>query len=285
MTEFTYLIKIDELKMHLAEAGWRILDCRFDLMQPAKEFEEYSLGHIPGALYANLDEDLAGPVTESTGRHPLPSPGTFAETLGVWGIDNESQVVVYDHASGAIAARLWWMLKWIGHERVALLDGGYATWQQAGNPVSDSEEKVAARKFRPAPDDSLVISTGELRATIEFGDAVAIVDARDRGRFEGRREPIDSMAGHIPGALNHPFSEGIDADGRWKSRDELREGWIRTLGDPAQQPWISMCGSGVTACHLALSAGLAGYGQPRLYVGSWSEWIRDPGRPVATGPD
>ncbi len=282
MTSFKYLIGADELRPQLDQPTWRVLDCRFDLMQPAKGREEYGQGHIPGALYANLDQDLAGPVRDSTGRHPLPLTDAFASTLGAWGIDNESQVVVYDHASGAIAARLWWMLKWVGHDRVAVLNGGYAAWQETGYAVSDSAELVTAVKFRPVPDSKLVVSTDELQDSINAGDAPLIVDARDSGRFAGRNEPIDSVAGHIPGAVNHPFSESINAKGEWKSRDELRDGWAQYLEQESDRSWVSMCGSGVTACHLALSAGLAGYPQPRLYVGSWSEWIRDPERPVAT---
>ena len=282
MTSFKYLIRVEELRPQLDQPTWRVLDCRFDLMQPAKGREEYGQGHIAGAQYANLDQDLAGPVTDSTGRHPLPSTNTFANTLGAWGIDNDSQVVVYDHSSGAIAARLWWMLKWLGHDRVAVLNGGYAAWRETAYAVSDSAELLTAAKFRPAPDSNLVISTDELQDSINAGDAPLIVDARDRARFAGRNEPIDSVAGHIPGAVNRPFTESINAKGEWKSRDELREGWAQHLEQDFDRSWVSMCGSGVTACHLALSAGLAGYPPPRLYVGSWSEWIRDPKRPIAT---
>lgn len=276
MTTFLYLIDIGELQQGLSQPAWRVVDCRFDLLRSAKGHEEYVRGHIPGATYANLDEDLAGPVSESTGRHPLPSPEFFADTLGAWGIDNDSQVVVYDHGSGAIAARLWWMLKWIGHEKVAVLNGGFGAWQDAGYEVSDLVESVVGSRFRAEPNPDLIIPTSEV------AEAPLVVDARDKERFAGRREPIDSVAGHIPGAVNHPFSESIDAEGGWKSRDQLRGVWQRVLGADTDRSWVAMCGSGVTACHLALSAGLAGYRLPRLYVGSWSEWIRDPGRPVAT---
>ncbi len=285
MTSFKYLIGIDELRPQLGRPAWRVLDCRFDLMQPAKGRDEYGQGHIPGAHYANLDQDLAGPVTDSTGRHPLPSTRTFAQTLGEWGIDNESQVVVYDHGSGAIAARLWWMLKWVGHEQVAVLNGGYAAWQEAEYPVSDGAEFANPVNFRAVADSDLVVTTDELLQSIVADHAPLIVDARDRTRFAGSNEPIDAVAGHIPGAVNHPFSESIQATGGWKSRDELRDGWAPILGPGSDKSWVSMCGSGVTACHLALSAGVAGLPQPRLYVGSWSEWIRDPDRPVATAAD
>ncbi len=285
MTNFKYLIGVDELGPQLGQPTWRVLDCRFDLMQPAKGRAEYGQGHSPGAQYADLDGDLAGPVSKSTGRHPLPSTKAFAQTLGEWGIDNESQVVVYDHGSGAIAARLWWMLKWVGHEQVAVLNGGYSAWQEAGYPVSDNAEFADRVKFRAVVDSDLVVTTDELVQSMIADNAPLIVDARDRARFAGSSEPIDSVAGQIPGAVNHPFSESIDALGGWKSRDQLRDGWAPILGRDTDQPWVSMCGSGVTACHLALSAGVAGLPQPRLYVGSWSEWIRDPDRPVATAAD
>ena len=285
MTIYCRLIDVKELQQHLSEPSWRVVDCRFDLMQPDSGFDDYCQGHIPGARYANLDKDLAAPVTESTGRHPLPSAEAFAKTLGFWGIANDSQIVVYDQGGGAIAARLWWMLHWIGHEQVAVLDGGYAAWLEADLPVSDSAVLVSAATFHPSPDSDRIISTDELGALIEAQAAPLIVDARDSARFNGRTEPIDVIAGHIPGAANHPFSEAIDAHGHWKGSAELRRGWESIFGEGAGAPWVAMCGSGVTACHLALSAKLAGYRSPRLYVGSWSEWIRDPQRPIATDED
>jgi thiosulfate/3-mercaptopyruvate sulfurtransferase len=284
MTSYNYLISVDELRQQLSEPHWRVVDCRFDLMQPEKGFEEYRQGHIPGAQYANLDQDLAAPVTAATGRHPLPAADEFALTLSAWGIGNDSQVVVYDHSSGAIAARLWWMLRWLGHEHVAVLDGGYGAWQKAGFPVSHRDETVVRAQFQPLPDAALIISTDELLASLESGGGPPIVDARARLRYVGGSEPIDPVAGHIPGAINHPCSESIAADGTWKSRDELKADWAGVFGDTRDGSWVSMCGSGVTACHLALSARLAGYPEPRLYVGSWSEWILDPDRPVATDP-
>ena len=178
--------------------------------------------------------------------------------------------------------RLWWMLKWVGHEQVAVLNGGFAAWQDAGFEVSDSVESIAASSFRTAANPDLIISTAGLEEALLAGNAPTVVDARDSARFAGKIEPIDSVAGHVPGALNHPFSESINTKGAWKNQQELRNGWSGVLGADTDLSWICMCGSGVTACHLALSAGLAGYRPPRLYVGSWSEWIQDPGRPVAT---
>jgi thiosulfate/3-mercaptopyruvate sulfurtransferase len=285
MTNYCYLIDVDELQQQMTQPAWRVIDCRFDLMVPSRGQEEYDCSHIPGAQYASLDHDLAGPISDSTGRHPLPPARTFADTLGAWGIDNNSQVVVYDHGSGAIAARLWWMLKWVGHEQVAVLNGGFAAWQDAGYEVSDRIETVAAVKFHAAPNAELIVSTDELVDSMLAGNAPLIVDARDAERYAGKREPIDTVAGHIPGAVNYPFSASLDAQGAWKGRDDLRSGWSRVLGTDTGRSWVSMCGSGVTACHLALSAALAGYCLPRLFVGSWSEWIRDPDRPSAGGSE
>lgn len=285
MTNYCYLIDVDELQQQMTQPAWRVIDCRFDLMVPSRGQEEYDCSHIPGAQYASLDHDLAAPISDSTGRHPLPPAGTFADTLGAWGIDNNSQVVVYDHGSGAIAARLWWMLKWVGHEQVAVLNGGFAAWQDAGYEVSDRIETVAVVKFHAAPNAELIVSTDELVDSVLAGKEPLIVDARDAERYAGKREPIDTVAGHIPGAVNYPFSASLDAHGAWKGRDDLRSGWSRVLGTDTGRSWVSMCGSGVTACHLALSAALAGYRLPRLFVGSWSEWIRDPDRPVAGGSE
>jgi thiosulfate/3-mercaptopyruvate sulfurtransferase len=285
MTDHRYLIDVDELHAQLTQPAWRVVDCRFNLMQPAQGQEEYERGHIPGASYADLDNDLAGAVSDSSGRHPLPSAGQFAATLSAWGIDNNSQVVVYDGGSGAIAARLWWMLKWLGHERVAVLNGGFAAWQEGAYEVSDLVESFTASSFQVQPNQDLIVSTADVEEATHAGNSPMLVDARDRARFAGEVEPIDSAAGHVPGAVNYPFSESVDEKGVWKGVEEIRDNWLGVLGADLDRPWVAMCGSGVTACHLALSAGLAGYRLPGLYVGSWSEWIRDPGRPIAIGSE
>ena len=282
MTSYNNLINVDELKHQLNDSSWHVVDCRFDLMKPNKGYDEYQQDHIPGAQYANLDQDLTGLITEATGRHPLPKVETFAETLSAWGIGNESQVVVYDHASGAIAARLWWMLRWLGHTNVAVLDGGYAAWKKSAYATFGGNEAVVKTSFQALPNSETIISTDELQESLISDEAPIIVDARDRIRYSGRNEPIDTVAGHIPGAVNHPFLESIKADGSWKRRKELKAGWGTVFGDNKNESWVSMCGSGVTACHLILSAQLAGIPEPRLYAGSWSEWILDPDRPIVT---
>ncbi|HWM28319.1 MAG TPA: sulfurtransferase [Woeseiaceae bacterium] len=300
MAHSEFLIGIRELQQHLQDRGWRVVDCRFELSQPEKGFSDYLAGHIPGAVYAHLDRDLAAPPArsgEGSGRHPLPSAEVFARTLGKWGITPATRVVVYDQGGGSIAARLWWMLHWMGHRSVRLLDGGFPAWQRAGLPLSTAVPAVAAVTYEGVADDSMTVSTGEVLEALRSGTPLTLVDARDAARFEGKTEPIDPVAGHIPGARNFPFSTSLTADGSFRSGEDLKKAWSGTLeaakgrgsGEEsrlaaAQDAWAVMCGSGVTACHLALSAGLAGLPAPRLYVGSWSEWIRDVSRPVATGP-
>jgi thiosulfate/3-mercaptopyruvate sulfurtransferase len=308
MTTYTTLIEAEELAAPLARdgsatSGWAILDCRFDLGRPDWGASIYASGHIPGALYAHLDRDLAGPIAAHTGRHPLPPPQQLARTFGRWGIDANVQVVAYDQGNGAYAARLWWLLRWAGHRKVAVLNGGFAAWQQAGLPIDTTPGERPARSFTwlgtqatdRAPEtgqgsESQIVTTAELERIVQSGDLrsgkLVLVDARAKDRFAGENETIDPVAGHIPGARNHPFSRNLDAHGRFLPADELRECWQATLGVSAADTIglsavMTMCGSGVTACHNLLALEVAGLPGARLYAGSWSEWIRDPGRPVA----
>lgn len=291
-----FLIGVQELKEHLHEREWRVVDCRFDLARPEQGFEEYLQAHIPGAVYAHLDRDLAAPVTASTGRHPLPAPQDFARKLGELGVNPGTRVVVYDQAGGAIAARLWWMLLWVGHAHVRLLDGGFAAWQRHGLPTEGGAHQVEPQSYEGQPDPGMVVSTADIEAALAGGTPLPLVDARDEARFRGDSEPIDAVAGHVPGARNFPFSRNLTGQGTWRPPEELRAAWETVLGREGPESakgsgrvpgsgWAVMCGSGVTACHLALSAALAGLPPPRLYAGSWSEWIRDPRRPIATRKD
>ena len=283
MRDFQHLISAADLRQHYKHPAWSIVDCRFDLMQPDKGHADYLQGHIPGAVYADLDRDLAAPVTEKSGRHPLPDVDVFAALLGRLGIGNDSQVVAYDNAGGALAARLWWMLRWLGHGRVAVLDGSVEAWHATGGEIETEVPEVTAQRFRASPDHGMLIGTSELEKELDTSVPPVLVDARDRSRFLGQTEPIDSVAGHIPGARNFPFVDTLNSDGRWREAGELEVLWRDFFSAGPPDSWITMCGSGVTACHLAISAELAGLAAPRLYVGSWSEWIRDPGRPVAGG--
>lgn len=280
MRRYTQLIDVDDLAANLRRDNWRVVDCRFNLMQPEQGRLDYESAHIPGAVHAHLDRDLAAPIRPETGRHPLPEAAVFDDTLRNWGISNETQVVAYDDATGALAARLWWLLRWRGHTAVAVLDGGFAAWQRAGEPVSAAALAVHRGRFagRGAVVDT--VDSAEILRRLESDDEVLLVDARDADRFAGRKEPIDAVAGHVPGAVNFPFAQNISGNGRWLAADQLRERWEAALAGPVPPEWAVMCGSGVTACSLALSADIAGIPAPRLYTGSWSEWIRDPARPV-----
>jgi thiosulfate/3-mercaptopyruvate sulfurtransferase len=281
MKSYRKLIEVAELQDLLGSAECRVVDCRFDLLQPQKGRTEYLAGHVPGALYADLDQDLAGPVTKDSGRHPLPDTNVFRATLQGWGIGPGTQVVVYDYASGALAARLWWMLRWFGHSQVAVLNGGLKAWIAGDGTLATEVPEFPESTLLEAPDSGRVITTDEVYSMLGKSDETRLVDARDRARFNGQTEPIDSVAGHVPGAINFPFSGNLNADGTWKSSQELRQAWAGLLGSGTPPPFSVMCGSGVTACHLVLSAAIAGLPEPRVYIGSWSEWLRDTARPVA----
>ncbi len=281
---FTTLIEPAEVARHLGEPRWVIVDCRFDLAKPGAGREQYRSGHIPGARYAHLNEDLSGPVTRSSGRHPLPRPEDFAQQLGNWGIDARSQVIAYDDAGGAIAARLWWMLRWVGHEAAAVLNGGLKAWLAAGLPLETDEPRVAPASFVAHPRPDQAVTVGELVAALA-DRSVVLVDARGADRFAGQNETIDPVAGHVPGARNHPFMSNLDAERRFLPAHVLRERWSKTLAGTSADRVVAMCGSGVTACHDVLALEVAGLEGARLYPGSWSEWIRDDTRPIATGSE
>jgi thiosulfate/3-mercaptopyruvate sulfurtransferase len=288
---YTTLIEPAELAASLTHAAgqWAVLDCRFDLARPEWGKAAYAAGHVPSALYAHLDHDLSGPISPATGRHPLPSPDRLAETFGRWGIDASVQVVAYDQGNGAYASRLWWLLRWAGHQNVAVLNGGFAAWQQASLPIETTQTPAQPRKFTFRPGDEKVVSTAELERAVLDGTlasgAAVLVDARAADRFAGQNETIDPVAGHIPGARNHPFALNVDAHGRFLPAADLRERWSATLGTGAARRGavIAMCGSGVTACHNLLALEIAGLSGAHLYAGSWSEWIRSPEHPVAKG--
>ena len=293
----TTLIEPEELAVPLARHGtdpdsngsWAVIDCRHDLARPDWGASAYAAGHVPGAIHAHLDRDLSGPVTPTSGRHPLPSLEHLAETLGRWGIDGTVQVVAYDQGNGAYAARLWWLLRWAGHGKVAVLNGGFAAWQQAKLPVDTTPGQRQPRVFVPRPAQVSVVSTAELQRAVLAGELASgtsvLVDARSADRFAGENETIDPVAGHIPGARNHPFLRNVDSRGRFLPALELQERWRATLGNAATTQTIAMCGSGVTACHNLLALEVAGLPGAQLYAGSWSEWIRERDRPVARGAE
>ena len=268
----------------LADPHTLVVDCRADLVDYDLGRRLYEAARLPGAVLASLDADLSGPASASTGRHPLPSPQQFAATLSRWGLTPATRVIAYDQGPGAYAARLWWMLRACGHQAVQVLDGGWAAWVAAGLPV-ESGAPVArpASVVAPVPFAG-VVEAEQVLAALRSAAAV-VIDARGADRYAGQNETLDPVAGHIPGALNRPFTDNLGSDGRFKPAAVLREQWQARLGNRPAQQMISSCGSGITACHNLLALSVAGLDGGRLYAGSWSHWIRDPSRPVATGPE
>ena len=284
---FTTLIGAAVLRDLVGKPNIAVIDCRFDLMNPDEGRHAYLEGHIPGARYADLNKDLSAPVSATSGRHPLPTPGDFAATLGRLGIDRATQVIAYDDSAGAFAARAWWMLRWVGHPAAAVLDGGLKAWVSEGGALKSGEENplpaaAANRSLSEQADTAEVIETAELERRLR-DPAFLLIDARAGERFAGTVEPIDAVAGHVQGAVNHPFSTNLGADGLFLPAPVLRQLWERRLGGRSPTEAAAMCGSGVTACHNLLSLEVAGLRGTKLYAGSWSEWIRDPRRPVARG--
>ncbi len=277
------LITTEQLAQALADGNARVFDCRFDLGDTAKGRRDYDAGHIRGARYAHLDDDLAGPVATGTGRHPLPDAASFVAWLRRQGLNSTDQVVVYDDGTGAMASRLWWMLRhWLGHRTTALLDGGWVAWTAAGLPVETALPNVTAGSFSAIPDPSRVVDTDTV-VTLLGNPATSLLDARMPPRFRGEIEPLDPVAGHVPGARNLPFSSNLDEQGRFADADSLRRIYRQALNGNPPDNVVCMCGSGVTACHNLLAMDIAGLQGARLYAGSWSAWCSDPARAVDTG--
>jgi thiosulfate/3-mercaptopyruvate sulfurtransferase len=283
MTSYTTLIEADTLAGQLGREDLRLFDCRFELGNGSWGESEFAAAHIPGAQYLHLDRDLSGPVTAASGRHPLPDPHDFARRLGERGVDARCQLIAYDQGNGAYAARLWWLARWIGLPRIAVLNGGMAAWRSAGLPLSNEPTSPVPRQLsaNPAPGAWL---DSEAVDGLRSKPGHLIVDARGAERFAGRNETIDPVAGHVPGARNHPFAGNLGTDGRFLDAARLRHRWRVMLGSLPPTAVIAMCGSGVTACHNLLALEHAGMSGGRLYAGSWSEWIRDPRRAIAVGP-
>lgn len=281
---YSTLIDVSQLGALLGRPEVVILDCRFELAAPDAGAAAYAAGHIPGSQYAHLERDLSGPPGAHSGRHPLPDPERFAITLGRWGINSNVQVICYDAGPGAYAARAWWMLRWLGHEEVAVLDGGLRRWEQLGLPLDEGVPAHPPGNFVARPRMRCTADAAEVAAAMD-DPSVRILDARAPERYRGEAEPIDALAGHVPGARNHPFTLNLDAQGRMLPPDATGGAFTASLaGVPAERA-IVMCGSGVSACHLLLALEHAGLRGARLYPGSWSEWTGDPARPVRTGAE
>lgn len=283
MPDFETLIAPGDLAPHLGDPAWIVFDCRHQLQDKAYGERVYRVAHIPGARFADMETHLSAPIRPDTGRHPLPDPLRFAAWLSEQGVGPDSQVVAYDDSQGAFAARLWWMARYLGHERVAVLDGGFARWTREGRPVSSEVPRPVAGRLSARPDPRRLASLMEVERLSRARQAV-LVDARAGERYRGEQEPLDPRAGHIPGAISLPYAENLQPDGTFLPPERLRERFAGRLGaDPGAS--IHYCGSGVTACHNLLAMAVAGLPPGRLFVGSWSLWSKDPGRPAATGPE
>ncbi|MGH8354391.1 MAG: sulfurtransferase [Pseudomonas sp.] len=278
------LLSLQQLAARLGQPELVILDCRFALDDPAYGQRGYAEGHIAGAQFADLERDLSAPVVKGvTGRHPLPEPAALIERLRAWGLDNASTVVLYDDGPGAFAARAWWLLAWLGkRDGVFLLDGGLKAWREAGLPLTAEQPAAGQGGFNGQPDANLVLAAEQLQQRLA-DPQLCLLDARALPRFRGEVEPLDPVAGHIPGAHCAAFTDNLGTDGRFLPAAQLRQRFAALLGDKPAQGLASYCGSGVTACHNLFALCLAGYPLAPLYAGSWSEWILDPARPVATG--
>jgi thiosulfate/3-mercaptopyruvate sulfurtransferase len=272
------LVSTGELAANLAK--WRVFDCRHDLAHPRLGAEQYRAGHIPGALFAHLDRDLSGRKTGANGRHPLPDPQDFEKWLEKTGLTPQDQAVCYDGGPGAMAARLWWMLRWIGHENVAVLDGGFAKWTKEGRPVSADVPLFTPFNYPIRPRNDLAANAGAVENSM--GKAL-LLDARAPARYRGEQEPIDPVAGRIPGAKNRFNLENLSPDGTFKKPAQLKRELEPLLGQRSASEVIHYCGSGVAACHNLLAMEIAGLKGGKLYAGSWSEWSADPKRPLERG--
>jgi thiosulfate/3-mercaptopyruvate sulfurtransferase len=277
---FQTILSAAELKKNLDNPDWAIMDCRFDFQEPELGYEEYLTGHIPGSLYIHLDRDLSGEILPGkTGRHPLPEINVFCNRLSSWGIDSSTQVVVYDNNNGGLAARLWWLVRWLGHNNIAILDGGWPAWDIEDFPVETVESTRKLREFIPKENPQYLVDA-EFVEKIRLDPDFLLVDSRAAERYWGINETTDPIAGHIPGAVTAPFEGNLDDQGFFLKAEQLKERFeILLEGIPAENV-VFYCGSGVTASHNIVAMIEAGYEMPKLYPGSWSEWITDPTRPI-----
>lgn len=278
---FNTLISTALLARHLDDPDWVVFDCRFSLADSKAGLNHYEKAHIPNAIYAHLDHDLSSPITTTSGRHPLPDFSLLAKKLGHWGVGNHSQVICYDDAGGAFAGRMWWLLRCLGHDQAAVLNGGMNQWKKESRVLASETPAIKGNLFQPCINDTFWLEAEEVRSGFE-NQSILLLDARTPERYRGEQEPIDPVAGHIPGAVNRPFQSNLDGDGLFLSARELRRQFEELIQETSPENVVHMCGSGVTACHNLLAMETAGLKGSRLFAGSWSEWIRDAGRPVST---
>ena len=274
------IISAEDLKNNIDNNDFIVFDCRCDISDSSYGRSAYNDGHIQNSIFIDVDHDLASEKTVDSGRHPLPDPEILSEKLSQWGMNSSKQVVVYDDAGGAFASRMWWIFKWLGHTNVAVLDGALGAWMSSGGKLTSKTTIFERSSFTPKIHDDLHVSLKEVEEAQYQMDKL-ILDARSKERYLGIKDPVDPVAGHIPGAISHPLGLNLDKNGHFKSVEELKHGFNKVIGDTKSFNIISMCGSGITACHNILALEICGFKDIPLYVGSWSEWIVDKNRPIA----
>ena len=270
-----------DLKNNISNNDFIIFDTRCDIKDSGYGIDSYTEGHIENSIFVDVDTDLASEKQQGTGRHPLPKVETFCDKLSHWGMDNNKQVVIYDDAGGAFAGRMWWMLRWLGHEHVAVLDGGLNSWVKNGNKLITSPTLFKKSYFEPTINNEMIATLRDVENAQHVLNTI-LLDARSKERYEGISDPVDPIAGHVPGAISHPLGTNLDRTGKFKDKEELKHNFDKISHDLKEKEIISMCGSGITACHNILALEIAGIKNAKLYVGSWSEWITDPNRTVVT---
>ncbi|MAR78109.1 MAG: sulfurtransferase [Gammaproteobacteria bacterium] len=274
------IISAENLINSLQDENTLVFDCRCDIKDTTYGIQAYTEGHIPGSIYVNVDTDLASEKTPSSGRHPLPDADALSEKLSQWGLSSEKQAVIYDDASGAFAGRMWWILKWLGHKKVAVLDGGLGSYMSIGGKLTTDETIFEKNIFTPNIQSEMVVEITDVEEA-QYKMNKLIIDARSKERYLGIKDLVDPIAGHVPGAISHPLSLNLNKDGKFRSPEDLKLAFDKIIADTTSENVISMCGSGITACHNILAMEIAGIKGIKLYVGSWSEWITDKSRPIA----
>lgn len=281
---YNTIISAQQLNEIIDNDNVRVFDCRFSLKDPQGGLKNYRAGHLPNAQFADMDTQLSSAMTETSGRHPLPEVEIFINQLKEWGINNDTQIVAYDDISGAFAARLWWMLRWVGHDNVAVLDGGMQKWTDAGFGVSQDEVNFAQGSFSGAANMQWLVDIDTVQSELAAGQ-ITLIDARSADRFTAKDQKTDPVPGHVPGSTSLPFPGNLTKDGLFESPAVIKQRFTNTIQDQPITNVVNMCGSGVTACHNLLAQAVAGLPPTKIFIGSWSQWIRDPTRPIATGEE
>ena len=279
---YNTIISAQQLNEIINNDNVRIFDCRFSLKDPQGGLKSFNAGHLPNAQFADMDTQLSSPMTETSGRHPLPDAKVFIDQLKQWGVNNDTQVIAYDDMSGAFAARLWWMMRWVGHDNVAVLNGGMQKWTDAGFDLTQDITEFTSGNFSGDANMAWLVDINTVQNELATGN-ITLIDARSADRFSAKDQNTDPVPGHVPGAVNLPFPGNLTQEGLFEAPELIKQRFINVSKDEELTQVVNMCGSGVTACHNLLAQAVAGLPPAKIFIGSWSQWIRDPSRPVATG--